>query len=833
MDKITVELVRSMQGIEGFPCGSEEKMCEISQAPRYTACPNPYISSFLEMHGEKYDSEKDEYKRAPYSSDVAEDKHDLIYNIHSYHTKVPPKAIKAFIEHYTEPGDIVLDSFCGTGMTGIAAKICDDKGIGKSQRHAILSDLSTIAAFVAGNYNHSIDDDTILRIEQSLEAIKRKYYTLYETKHIEDGIAVKDLTGRNIMGDINYTVWSDVLICPNCSTEFVYYDEAVDKTTNKTRKEFSCPHCGLKLSKAKCVRAVVVEEDPITNEVMEVTKSVPVLINYSVGKTRYNKTPDEDDLKKIKELSIDYLKLPNRDIVFPKGDKTPEMFRGNIKYVWQVYKSRTLFMIEKYLEVCDKNKGMFLLTSALPKLTILNRFMPEHGSRALVGPMAGTYYLPALYVENNVIKQLEFQFKKLCNLKYYDTDTIISTQSAIDLRQIPDNIVDYVFVDPPFGANIMYSELNILSESWLGVLTNNNSEAIMNNTQRKTLVEYQELMVKAFSELNRVLKPNRWITIEFHNSKNSVWNSIQEAINRAGFVIADVRTLNKEKKTINQFNARGAVDQDLVISAYKPKDKFKRVFLEDAGSEESAWDFVRQHLENLPIAPISNGKIEIVSERQNVLLFDRMVAYHIMNGLPVPISATDFYHKLDELFLKRDGMYFLANQVNEYDVIRLKTDIEPVQLSFIVTNEKTAISWLYQQLSDEYGGPKLYSDIQPIFMREIKMVDKYEHIPELQTILEENFIQNENGMWYVPDITKEGDIAKLREKKLLKEFEGYLQSKGKLKLFRSEAIRVGFSKLWKDKNYKAIVDLAERLPEQTIQEDQNLLMYYDISLSRI
>ena len=83
------------------------------------------------------------------------------------------------------------------------------------------------------------------------------------------------------------------------------------------------------------------------------------------------------------------------------------------------------------------------------------------------------------------------------------------------------------------------------------------------------------------------------------------------------------------------------------------------------------------------------------------------------------------------------------------------------------------------------------------------------------------------------DVTKEGDVVKLREKNLWKEFEGYLSSKGKLKLFRSEAVRVGFSRLWKEKNYKAIVDIGNRLPEQTIQEDANLLMYYDISLGRI
>ena len=75
------------------------------------------------------------------------------------------------------------------------------------------------------------------------------------------------------------------------------------------------------------------------------------------------------------------------------------------------------------------------------------------------------------------------------------------------------------------------------------------------------------------------------------------------------------------------------------------------------------------------------------------------------------------------------------------------------------------------------------------------------------------------------------DVAKLREKNLLKEFAEYQATKGKLKVFRSEAIRAGFAKLWKDKDYNAIVEMAERLPEETIQEDSTLLMYYDISLS--
>lgn len=276
-----------------------------------------------------------------------------------------------------------------------------------------------------------------------------------------------------------------------------------------------------------------------------------------------------------------------------------------------------------------------------------------------------------------------------------------------------------------------------------------------------------------------------------------------------------------------------AVKQDLVISAYKPKASFRREITAKAGTEETAWLFVRQHLEKMNPVIINGDKIEIAAERQAQLLFDRMVAYHIMQGIPVPLDATDFYRGLDERFLKRDNMYFLPDQVNEYDTARIKTDVEPIQMEMFVTNEKSAISWLYQQLSDEFGGPKTYAELQPMFMQEVKSVDRYEAMPELAVLLEENFIQDEKGRWYIPDVTKEGDVAKLREKSLWKEFESYMNSKGKLKLFRSEAIRVGFSRLWKEKNYRAIVDVAERLPEQTIQEDANLLMYYDISLGRV
>ena len=185
-----------------------------------------------------------------------------------------------------------------------------------------------------------------------------------------------------------------------------------------------------------------------------------------------------------------------------------------------------------------------------------------------------------------------------------DNKTIVSNQSTTDLRNIPINSIDYIFTDPPFGDNLNYSELNFLWESWLNIQTNNKQEAVINDVQGKSLLSYQQLMFECFSQYYRVLKPNRWMTVEFHNSKNSVWNAIQEAIQKSGFVIADVRTLDKQKGTTKQLSNSLSVQQDLVISAYKPKNSFKKKMLDSAGSEETAWEYVRQYLNN-PEFPVA------------------------------------------------------------------------------------------------------------------------------------------------------------------------------------------------------------------------------------
>lgn len=847
--KLTKEDIDKVRNIEGFPIGTDEDIIALSDAPYYTACPNPFIDEFIKENGTPYDEATDDYHREPFAADVSEGKNDPIYMAHSYHTKVPYKAIMRYILHYTNPGDIVFDGFCGTGMTGVAAQMCampesgfkatvesEMKGnVTWGARKAIVSDLGVAPSFIAYNYNkHLKPSDFYANANEMLASVKKECQWMYETNHSINGEVQKDMTGKPIKGLVTYTIWSDVLTCPQCSSEFTYWDVAVDLVKDTVLREFKCPKCGRRLAKKDCTRAQISVYDDLTKQTKLMGKQLPVSIHYTVNKQRYVKIPDRDDLALIEKINS--MKIPHTVPVaeLPDGDNTaqPKTSHG-VYYVHQFFTKRNLWAYAAAYEYANDNRTKFVLTAITKILTKMYRYAP-HGK--CTAGMPGTLYLPSVTHEYSIFDVIERRigiYEEWVKAVSCFDDNVIVSCNDLSHTTVLNNSIDYIFTDPPFGGNLNYSELNYLWEAWFGVITNNQSEAIMNKTQRKGIYEYQAIMEKCFQEYFRVLKPGRWITVEFHNSQNAIWNAIQEGIQKAGFVVADVRTLDKRQASFKQTTTVSAVKQDLVISAYKPKESFHRDFLAKAGSEETAWDFVRQHLSNIPVVVISGDKIEVITERQAYLLFDRMVAYHIMQGIPVPLDATDFYKGLDERFLKRDNMYFLPDQVNEYDTARIKTDVEQIQFSLFVTNEKTAISWLYQQLDEQGDGPQTYAEIQPKFMQEVKSVDRYEAMPELAVLLEENFLQDDKGRWYIPDVTREGDVAKLREKKLWKEFEGYLNSKGKLKSFRSEAIRVGFSRLWKDKNYQAIVDIAERLPESTIQEDPNLLMYYDISLGRV
>lgn len=837
-----------LKKIEGFPIGEDEDIINLSDPPYYTACPNPWLNDFTsewEIEKENISSRnKDFVVIEPYGHDIKEGVNNPVYNAHSYHTKVPHPAIMRFLLHYTQPGDIVIDSFAGTGMCGVAANACENpdaeskykieeewkSAFGKlptwGQRHAILSDLSPIASFISHNYNSKIDRVRFVNdVEELYDKVEMECKWMFETKHLS-----------KIKGKINYTVWSECISCPNCNNEIILYEAIVDYKTGQVSETFDCNQCKSELVRSDCEKVSFTVYDEFLNRSLMQTKYKPVLINYSVGTKRFEKKPDTEDLdviSKIDSLKFNYKPPLDR---MPKGDESRRNDRTGIENVHQFYTRRNLYLITRFFELSsnysDRDNLMFVTTSILPKLTNMNRYMPQHGSRALVGPMANTLYIPPMFVENNSLDQYIFQKKKIAKafigLNYSPGSVHSATKNIIE-----NNTIDYVFTDPPFGANIMYSELNFLTESWLKVKTNNKEEAIQNKTQGKSTLDYQNLMTVSFSEYYRILKHGRWMTVEFSNTSAAVWNAIQNSIQRAGFIISSVTAIDNTRGGLHAMLGPTAVKQNLIISCYKPEENFVEK-LTKVDAEISIWEFVENHLKHLPVHLKQNNQTFAVLERNPKVIFDRVISFFIVRGLPVPIDARDFHLGLKQRFVEIDEMYFTKEQAVDYNEKKAKAP-QFVQLSLIINSESDAIEWLKDRLRKR---SQKYQEIMPEFRVATQSLRKGDTLPELQNILNENFIEEADGRWRTADHNEAKDREALRNKVLLKEFNGYLtiikQPKAKkLKEVRVEALRAGFKNCWEQKDFNTVVTLGDMIPQNILLEDEQLLMYYDIAKDRL
>ena len=129
--------------------------------------------------------------------------------------------------------------------------------------------------------------------------------------------------------------------------------------------------------------------------------------------------------------------------------------------------------------------------------------------------MSGTLYVPSLFKELNIFGQLDglVNARNKIPINENPNNVLISTQSILDLRLLKDNSIDYIFTDPPFGKNFMYSEMNRISEMWLKAYTNNSDECIISNSQKKDFSMYQTLMQGAFQQYFRVLKSGKWMSV--------------------------------------------------------------------------------------------------------------------------------------------------------------------------------------------------------------------------------------------------------------------------------------------------------------------------------
>ncbi|MGO8900254.1 MAG: DNA methyltransferase [Isosphaeraceae bacterium] len=705
--------------------------------------PNPNLRRFVEEHATAYDPEADDYSVPAFNRPIETTKATAIYNMHVYWSKKPHTAIRQYVRHYTRPGDIVLDPFCGSGGTALAALL--------EGRKAIASDRSPAATFITKNHCTPVDPDAL---REAFEQVKREVQPeidwLYETRC--DRCGGKATTG--------YTVYSQVFQCPRCLKKIALHDCGDDKAetaAGKVKAVRVCPSC-----QAKGHTEVIRSQD-------EKFGYVPVKVVYrcengckparevrehddAAKKGEFFKRYDLGRVREIEAREIPHW-YPRHKMMNVEDDSKPwgaEWREGrNFRTVAELFTKRNLWALAAIRAAISRVENDAVRDALMFGLTgiTLNSSKMYKERESGRGISSGTYYVPQIsremVVTNGYDYKIETQlipaFAELAGVD--PCHACISTQSCTDLAAVPSNSIDYIFTDPPYAEKVQYGELNFVWEAWLDLDTTwHEEEIIVNEVRGKSAADWEALMKKAIAECFRVLKPGRWLSLCYHDTSEGTWTLVQDIMAEAGFVVDrsdSTLFIDTGQKSYNQINADKATKRDLVINFRKPKagDWIVKRTADGRSFREIASQLLRDFLTKHP-----------GSTKDRV--YDHLVSRMVQSG---KMEAHDFEALLRTVAEEAsEGRWYLKETADHLDQAeQAKEDGAAARLqSFMAA---------FLKKHPEQDGIH-YSDL---FEQYLPLADKPRRL--MADWLPECFIKTPSGTWRPPDKEEAEQLAKLRE----------------------------------------------------------------------
>jgi DNA modification methylase len=846
------------------------------------------LRCFIAKHMRPYDPATDDYDRPPFAADIKEGKSGSVYNTHSYHTKVPPRSIVPYILHYTQPGDLVLDPFCGSGMTGVAAQICAEPPtdiLGQfpelkervGSRACVLNDLSPAACHIAYNYNTPVDVEAFKKeVEKIKSAVKEEFNWLYGTEHYEPavgsydpnntdlasrlknppggkskhsliaeddrtwvlltkdetearlGYPVTDLPRAEHWKDldltkvdrwvcipamIQYTIWSDVYRCEGfvtieeptgkvssrgqnagkaivsrksvargCGKPIVLWTAARNHDTGEVDETFECPHCHQQWIKTQLKRI----------------EAVPVAANYTAdvigvkhgkrtSRLRQERATTAWEQKRIRE--IDLLPQPHwvptveMDTNGPRYRRSALQVKGIalVADFWTCRNLRAFSALWEQAEALQNSRigaaVKFLLTSFVTRVSRKAEYRVAGGAGN-----SHNLIIPSITREDNVLKSLEAKEKDI--VAYFQQigrtsrgfSATVLTGSATSLTGIPNDAIDYIFTDPPFGSNIYYSEPNLLWECWLRRVTNAEFEAVVHRATdggTKRLPDYARLMGGAIAEMFRVLKPGRCATIEFNNSDGAVFEAIKTAISNTGFEITNMLLLDKDQKTF--FQLKGAsgevdtVDKDVLFNLRKPPILLAEYRAEETDLEQQVADAVRQHLQTLP-ERIKADPVRYSDDHRTAATINSMLMNSLIpRGVSVERLNLPFIERVCARYFRKVGQHWYLRG----ESVGIGKGKSLFEEEVEVKDERTAIAWLRQHVERK---PMLIGELKPLWMRATGLLPvAISQELSLDMLLSENFWRDpDSNRWREPTDEEREKMNDDRSIRVLHDAERYV-----------------------------------------------------------
>lgn len=505
--------------------------------------------------------------------------HTPMYLMHKYWARKPHNIVGKYIETYSKEGEIVLDPFCGSGVTAVESL--------KLARKAIALDLDPMSVFITRMTAMPVD----------LEEFRKTYNT------------IKENVKKRIL---SYYVTT----CRRCKSEVIathFIWEVENDFELPTKVWYKCTNCG---------RELLQRENIEKND---------LLLLHEVEKM------------KIPYWYPNNLLIWNTRINVHKGMRVSDLFtKRALAGLSLLYNE-----IEKIEDENLKEMMKFVFSSTLPQASKLVFVIERRGRQTgeikrtqEVGSWATRgYWIPPKHFEINIWNCFRNRFVKILRGKEYSNNTVkkfCETKKFDDLRDdrniliklanvleladlIPQNSVDYIFTDPPYGDSIPYLELDYMWSSWLKLDVDFENEIVNSDSpeRSKNLELYEKMLSAAFAQVFRVLKPGRYLTVTFHNTDIRIWNCIIRAVVLSGFSLEKIIYQPPARASAKGLlHPYGSAIGDYYIRFLKPKEsrrlvaesefdkkKYERIVI------ETAKKLIAERGEPIPYQYILNGVI--------------------------------------------------------------------------------------------------------------------------------------------------------------------------------------------------------------------------------
>tara|TARA_B100000676_G_scaffold287894_1_gene318900 strand:+ start:488 stop:2296 length:1809 start_codon:yes stop_codon:yes gene_type:complete len=552
--------------------------------------------------------------------------------MHRYFARRPYNVFSELIDHYTNENDVVLDPFCGGGVTLVEGSLL--------KRRVIGFDLNPLAVFITKTELEYVDLEKLKKIK---DEIKIKFHK-YDKKFFVTSCRKCQKTTS-----VDWFEYSPIIKCNFCMKKF-----SLMLSKKKKIGTWICPNC-----------SELIKFSPNSKTKYELTRICYSCIhceNHEITSATKNDKVRETRIKSLFKKEFKKLNIPNTIIPDCNMQRESALHKKDIIYFNQFFTERHLMLLSYLkniiLEYDDFKEWLLLAFSSTLRYT--NKMVTSNPKWRKDRPLEWAkpgFWLPAIHLEANVWEEFsrrmnaiilgknDFQLKlteTINNIsdpkqlvKSSKTGFHVSTHSATNMP-LESNSVDCVITDPPYGSYVQYADLSNFWTCWLpeirgmGKIINDSEEAVISRKNfpgHKDVHHYQKILEKSFVECFRVLKPESFLVLTFNNREPRAWASLLIAISKAGFEFPKNGVIFQDGvsayKHTSQSRRNGSVIGDFIFSFKKPLLKKKKINRNSKNSKIDYQDLLIKSIRNILTKKGPTSPTELMKEiyKENIPKF--------------------------------------------------------------------------------------------------------------------------------------------------------------------------------------------------------------------